>query len=174
VCQSHAPAPFGKHLRQYRRSQGGAECMRGTQERNALAHRTVRTTEQGCRQSFRFWNLVPTLARLRDIDGSGLLSERRWAPAPASIECLAGSPPGDPACLTLQNAVFVTALSDDQGHHVSLFQKESLEPTPMKRRQRTAGGVDGEMLAPGEQRMRQAVTMIRGPGWARWAEMDEP
>ena len=54
--------------------------------------------------------------------------------------------------------------SDDQGHHVSLFQKESLEPTPMKRKQRTAGGVDGEALARGKQRMREAVTMSRRPG----------
>lgn len=86
-----------------------------------------------------FWDLVSTSARLGDVDRSGLLSEGRRAPAPAPVERLAGSPPGDPAGLAFQNAVFVTALSDDQGHHVSLLQMEGLEPTPMKREQRTAG-----------------------------------
>jgi hypothetical protein len=66
-----------------------------------------------------------------------------------------GSPSGDPAGLTFQNAVFVAALSDDQGHHVSLFWKGSPELTPVTQKQRTAGGVDGETLASGEQHMRK-------------------
>ena len=107
---------------------------------------------------------MPTLARLGDVDGRGLLSEGRGAPAPASVERLAGSPLGDPARLTFQNAVFVAALSDDQGHHVSLFWEWSLELTPVKQKQRTAGGADGETLASGEQHMREAVTMSQRPG----------
>jgi len=75
---------------------------------------------------FRLWNLVPPFARLGDVDGSGLFSERRGASAPASVKRLAGSPLGDPAGLTFQNAVFVAALSDDQGHHVSRFREGSL------------------------------------------------
>jgi hypothetical protein len=61
------------------------------------------------------------LARLSDIDGGSLLFERGGASATASIERFATSPLRDSAGLAFQNAVLVTALSDDQWHPCALI-----------------------------------------------------
>ena len=87
--------------------------------------------------SFGAWNLVPALAGLGDINGSGLLSQRRCTSAPTPVERLARTPPGDPMRLTFHDAVFVAALSDDQGHRISPSTAvSSLHPASVVRKPR--------------------------------------